>query len=258
LGLEGGILWPGKLQGNASFDALTFIPFVCLPERSLCEEVPEHFVAEDAASAKLKRGADVDAIAGYDFGWFRLEAELGWKRTKSKGLDIDAGFLDYFNAVLRRPSAPPDPGAPGMPAVTSAAFDTPNGKIVAKSAMINLLADVAATKRITFYGGGGFGRVWARALGDRDSAWAAQAIAGVRTSLRPNVEVGLKYRYFRTSSLNFAGRPIEFAGNPHVEFAGGLMLVEQDSAAITPQLSDRLHSHSILASLTFNFGAPSQ
>jgi opacity protein-like surface antigen len=246
------------LNGAASFDALTFIPFVCLPGRSLCEQVPDHFVARDAASATPKRGADLDAIAGYDFGWFRLEAELGWKRTKSDGLNIDASFRDYFNAVLRRPSVPPDPGAPGMPALTNSDFETLGGKVEAKSAMVNLLADVAVTKRVSFYGGGGFGRVWAKALNDSDSAWAAQAIVGVRTSLRPNVEVGLKYRYFRTGSLNFAGRPVEFTGNPHVEFAGGLMLVEQDSATITPQLSDRLQSHSLLASLTFNFGAPPQ
>src|SRR4051794_37203435 len=33
---------------------------------------------------KHKMGFDVDAIAGYDFGMFRAEAEIGWKRASMK------------------------------------------------------------------------------------------------------------------------------------------------------------------------------
>jgi opacity protein-like surface antigen len=257
VGIEGGFSFPNNLRGNASVDAVG-IGFVCLPGKALCDEVPEHFVVNDAVAARLKRGADADVIAGYDFGPVRLEAELGWKRLTRGGLKIDASFLDYFNAALRRPSVPPDPGAPGMAGLTSSDFEGLDGKVVAKSAMVNLLADLAGPARFSFYGGGGFGRTWAKALKDSDSAWAAQAIVGIRTSISPNVNLGLKYRYFRTGRLNFVGGPLEVSGNPYVAFAGGLMFVKRDSAAITPEFGGRLHSHSLLASLTFNFGPPAR
>src|SRR5678816_2840352 len=37
-----------------------------------------------------KLGYDTDLIAGYDFGMFRLEAELGYKRASHKSYDIDS------------------------------------------------------------------------------------------------------------------------------------------------------------------------
>ncbi|MGH8526048.1 MAG: OmpA family protein, partial [Gammaproteobacteria bacterium] len=36
---------------------------------------------DDAIVLNHKTGFDVDLIGGYDFGGFRLEAELGWKRA---------------------------------------------------------------------------------------------------------------------------------------------------------------------------------
>ena len=38
-------------------------------------------VIVDAFTIDFKRGYDVDAIAGYDFGMFRVEGELGYKRA---------------------------------------------------------------------------------------------------------------------------------------------------------------------------------
>src|SRR6187455_1050115 len=35
----------------------------------------------DAVTIDHKTGFDVDLIAGYDFGWWRLEGELGWKHA---------------------------------------------------------------------------------------------------------------------------------------------------------------------------------
>ena len=39
--------------------------------------------------------------------------------------------------------------------------------------------------------------------GDSDNAWAFQGIAGLRYALTPNVDAGLKYRYFHTGKLGF-------------------------------------------------------
>ena len=47
-------------------------------------------------------------------------------------------------------------------------------------------------------------RAWGKALDDKESAWAWQLIAGVRYAISSNIDLGLKYRYFRTGSLDFA------------------------------------------------------
>jgi opacity protein-like surface antigen len=115
--------------------------------------------------------------------------------------------------VLNRPSAAPDPGAPGAPALTQDDFDNNDGKVSIRSAMINALTDFGADDGVSFYAGAGFGRTKARALDDGDSAWAWQLSAGVRSATRPNVDIGLKYRYFRIGRTNFVGGPIGFDGN---------------------------------------------
>jgi opacity protein-like surface antigen len=247
-GVEGGMLFPTDMRGNAAVHFTGNTLSVCLPGKPLCETVEED--QEANLETKLKRGTDVAGIAGYDFGPIRFEVELGWKRMKREGLEIDPAFLDYLNAVLRRPS----PGEGGLTAVGANELDALDGKANAKTVMANLLGDLRSTAGFSIYGGGGLGRVWARALNDRDSAWAMQAIAGVRTPVRRNVEVGLKYRYFRTGSLRFVGGPLEFAGNPFIDFAGGIMFVNQASAKLTPQFTGRLQSHSVLATITFSFG----
>jgi opacity protein-like surface antigen len=198
---------------------------------------------------------EADAIAGYDFGQFRVEAELGWKRTNREGLQIDPAFLDFLSVALHRPSSVVwDPGAPGMQALTQSDFASLDGKVSTKSAMINVLADFETPSAVEIYAGAGLGRAWARALNDSDSAWAGQLIAGVRTSVRPNVKMGLKYRYFRTATVKFEGGPLHIPGNPYTNFIGDIMFVQQDTADVIPRLNGRLQSHSLLVSLTFDLG----
>ena len=69
--------------------------------------------------------------------------------------------------------------------------------------MVNALARLRRQHGIGGYVGGGFGRARVKELGDSDSAWAWQLIAGVRMPISDNIDVGLKYRYFRTGKLNF-------------------------------------------------------
>src|SRR3546814_7773564 len=66
-------------------------------------------------------------------------------------------------------------------------------------------------------------------LDDSDTGFAWQAIAGVRAPLSDNIDVGLKYRFFNADNLD---------------------LVDQAGRDV----STRFRSHSILCTLTFNFG----
>ena len=69
--------------------------------------------------------------------------------------------------------------------------------------MANALIDSDFGGGFGGYAGGGAGRAWANFAGDSDNAWAVQGIAGVRYALSPNVDAGLKYRYFHTGKLGF-------------------------------------------------------
>ena len=127
-GIEGGILLPRGQDVNADVD------FTTTPA---APAGPADAFVTNAMEADWDRGYDVDAILGYDFGMFRLEGELGYKRAKRDGFDVDDEFLAGVNAGLNRPSAAPDPGAPGLAPITEDDFDDLDGKIGIKSAMIN-------------------------------------------------------------------------------------------------------------------------
>jgi opacity protein-like surface antigen len=172
----------------------------------------------DGLTINFKRGIDVDAIAGYDFGAFRLEGELGYKRLRtddvsiSTDLSTDLGLDDGDFDVSSR------------------------GSVI--SLMGNALLDFGGDNGWNGYVGGGVGRARVKLAGDRDSAFAWQAIAGVRKSISENIDVGLKYRFFNVRKLNFSD-----------DFDDG-----ETSFGINSR--GRLRTHSLLASLIFNFGAP--
>jgi outer membrane protein OmpA-like peptidoglycan-associated protein len=69
-------------------------------------------------------------------------------------------------------------------------------------------------------------------VNDSSSGFAYQALAGIRAPLSKHVDLGLKYRYFAASGAN---KFVSLQGNPFIE---------------------RFHSHSLLATLTYNFGEP--
>ena len=220
-GVEGGIMFPRDLNGDAFVDYTIAAPG--LP-------AGVDFGVDNAFDAELKRGWDVDAIVGYDFGGFRLEGELAHKRAKRDGFDLDGGLETTIGTAIGG-------------SVDNEAFDNADGKVTVNSAMVNLLGDFGADDGLGFYAGVGAGRAWARALDDGDKAWAFQAIAGVRSAISENMDIGLKYRYFRTGELNFDGGPLGVGGAARV-------------AQFYPSLNGKFRSHSLLASLIFNFGAP--
>jgi OmpA-OmpF porin, OOP family len=199
VGVEGGILIAQDLHSDATVTAGT---------------VATRY--DDAFTINFKKGADLDALAGYDFGIFRLEGELGYKRFRTDDVTVSASPLSGL--------------APGDYDLSS--------KASVLSLMGNALLDFSDDSGWSGYAGVGAGRAHVKLAGDSDSAFAWQAIAGIRKAVSENVEVGLKYRYFNTGRLNF-----------NDNFTDGVNPVGVSTRG-------KLHTHSLLASLIFNFGAP--
>jgi opacity protein-like surface antigen len=170
-----------------------------------------------------KTGYDLDAIAGYKLGLFRLEVEGGYKHAKVKDLNVSTPLLT-------------DVGTAAGVTATSADFNA-GDHIGIKTLLANALLDGDFGGGFGGYVGGGAGRAWASFSGDDDSAWAYQGIAGLRYALSPNVDAGLKYRYFRTGNLGFSDA---FALN---------------GTNFTTAASGHYSSHSILASLVYSFNS---
>lgn len=167
-----------------------------------------------------KTGYDFGGIIGYDFGPFRLETEASYRRAQAKKFTTAAGTV----------------------------YDSSNSRVAGGtgvlSFMVNGLLDFGPDDGLQGFVGGGVGvaRVKnaiytsapnnAGGVDDSASGFAYQALAGIRAPISKNVDLGLKYRYFAASGAN---RFVSLQGNAFVE---------------------RFHSHSLLATLTYNFGSP--
>ncbi|MFN2474413.1 MAG: outer membrane protein, partial [Sphingomicrobium sp.] len=163
-----------------------------------------------------KEGFDIDGIAGFDLGLFRLEGELGYKRSK----------VNYLA---------PSPGFAGDTGLTQDDLTGITNRTTVWSAMGNALIDLNFDDRTAFYAGGGIGGARVKAFSVHDNAFAWQLIAGVRTAITDNIDIGVKYRYFQTGRLHFSDTDTD--------------------AGLTFSASDKFRSHSVLASLIFNFGS---
>jgi opacity protein-like surface antigen len=143
----------------------------------------------DGYKVKNKTGYDVDLLAGYKFGLFRLEGEAGYQRAKVKSLTVSSPILT-------------DVGTATGTTVTASNFPV-GSHIGVTKLMANALIDSDFGGGFGGYAGGGVGRAWTKFSGDKDNAWAYQGIAGLRYALTPNIDAGVKYEYFRTGKLNF-------------------------------------------------------
>jgi len=186
----------------------------------------------DALNIDHKLGFDVDLVAGYDFGLVRGELELGYKRASLDEVQIDT-------ALTGSPS-------PTLP------FDT-DGDVSVWSAMVNVLFDFGDEDGWSGFIGAGAG--WANVDydievpgvdfdpntqgvqsldgSDHDGTVAWQILAGIRKSITPNIDLGLKYRFFNASKLRF--NDVGFDG---------------------VALDGRFRSHSLMLSLLYNFYTP--
>jgi opacity protein-like surface antigen len=221
-------------------------------------DVPEF---DDVFSTNYNTGSDVAVTGGYDFGWFRVELEVGRKRAGLGDIradDITDAFLSSLNSTLNRPSSPPDPGAPGLSALTIDDFDV-GGHISALSAMLNGMVDIGITDRIFVFAGGGYGQSWVKALGDKDNGRAWQYMAGFRYAISPKLDLGFKYRYFNSGTVAVEDMGLLYAGNPRrltITSPGGLATdVDQTTnAVVVPQLEGKYRLRSLLVALAYNFG----
>ena len=225
-GVEGGILFP---RDSNYFVTSTRVQTVPTGSGLLGQTVTTSNNSYGSGFvADYKKGVDIDAIAGYDFGFFRLEGELGYKRSRVRRLTASPTLLAAIN------TAP-------VSGVTSSSFAFSDRTTVI-SAMLNALVDVDTGSGVRFYGGGGGGYARVKTLGDRDKGFAWQLIAGVSTAISPNIDLGLKYRYFQTRKMQF-DTAASFTGS------GGATSVSTFSNEA------KFRSHSLLASLIFNFGS---
>ena len=224
-GIEGGILFPRDTNYRADSIRVQTVP---IGSGLLGQTVTTtNTIFGSGFVADYKKGLDLDAIVGYDFGLFRLEGELGYKRARLR----DLGASDTLLAAIN--TAP-------ISGVTSDSFAFGNRTTIL-SGMINALVDFQVTPGVSIYGGVGGGRARVKTFGDRDSAIALQLIGGVSTAISQNLDLGLKYRYFRTGKLRY-DTAASFTG------AGG------STSVSTFSNESKFRSHSLLASLIFNFG----
>lgn len=219
VGIEGGILFARDMD---------------IDNHHFREEngIEDNSVCDDCYTLDFKKGIDLDLVGGYDFGMVRAEAELGWKKAS----------VDQF-IYAEAPQFPEDG----------------EGHISVLSIMGNVLLDFGNENGLSFYAGPGFGRARAK-LHDvgpivsdasaRDSSWAWQLIAGVRYAVSPNVDIGLKYRYFRTGKLKFR----DVFDTADETFDCGI--TAPSPCTFSDDWHGRFRSHSLLATRTYNFAAP--
>lgn len=177
----------------------------------------------NAAFADTETGIDADVVLGYDFGAFRLEAEGGYKRASYSGLTV-------LNSAL----------LPGGQVVPSGTVVQNEDDLAIWSGMVNGLLEFGRDDGFQIFGGGGVGfanldlPVQVAGVGtvidDSSTDFAWQLLAGARVAITDNLDFGVKYRYFVIDEFE-----LEAANGAPIE-AG-------------------FSSHSILASLVYNFGS---
>jgi outer membrane protein OmpA-like peptidoglycan-associated protein/opacity protein-like surface antigen len=177
---------------------------------------------DNAAFADTELGIDADVVIGYDFGAFRLEAEGGYKTAGYQSLTV------VSSTIL--------PGGIMVPAGTVVQNEE---DLRIFSGMVNGLLEFGNDDGFQIFAGGGVGfanlslPVEVAGVGtvvdDDATDFAWQLLAGARVALNDNIDLGVKYRYF-------------VADNFDLEASNGRPIVVDYAA------------HSILASLTYNFG----
>ena len=217
VGIEGGLLMPRDIDGDVNVD---------FTAGGLAD-----VNADDVFQVDYKMGRDIDVIAGYDFGLFRVEGEAAWKRASFDDIEFDDSVAEDLEDLDF------DEGDVDI-----------DGRMKVRSLMVNGLFDIGADDGVSAFVGAGIGRARARLGGQSDKSSAIQFLAGVRAPVGGNVDLGLKYRYFRTGKLDFAAAEA-FSGD--IDADG-----DMDAGVLTIGANKRFTSHSLLASLIFNFGAP--
>ena len=85
IGLEGGVLFPETkdINGSATFNSGTL----------------RQIGADAIGRIHFKKGYDLDVIGGFDLGMFRVEGELGYKRSKVSNFSVTQQYLSGLNSA---------------------------------------------------------------------------------------------------------------------------------------------------------------
>jgi opacity protein-like surface antigen len=221
VGVEGGILFPKSqtVQGQVVFTGTG----------------QTNVTQTTVGDYRYKKGLDLDFVGGYDFGMFRLEGELGYKHAKPKSFGPDQAFVTAINT-----------GA-GTTFTTTSDFGL-NSSASVYSAMLNGLLDLGGNGGIGGYAGAGVGYANVKQFGDSKGGLAWQLIAGAYAPVSSNIDIGLKYRYFHAKA-NDASNDFAFAAAGTTCGATACL-----PGVATFSNDSKFTSHSLLASLIYNFG----
>ena len=181
---------------------------------------------EDQLTQDYDAGYDFGGLVGYDFGPVRIEAEASYREADADQLIV--GTLGF-------------PAGAGTRLAAAGQFPA-NGYVNSLSFMVNGLADFGPDDGLQGFVGGGVGVArtkvqttintnGAPGLDDSDTGFAWQILAGVRAPVTDRIDVGLKYRFFNAQNIEMVDR-------------------------LGDVLEGRLRSHSLMGTVTYNFGAP--
>ena len=153
VGIDAGIFYPESkdINGNIDFSSATVTDFG----------------GASIGTVRFDQGYDVDLNAGYDFGMFRVEGELGYKHAKVKDFNTDIDFFQGVNSGSGNTFQRTDDIGFG-------------NKVSVLSGMINGMFEIGDDAGWSGFAGGGLGYAHFKELGDSDSSPAWQAFAGVR------------------------------------------------------------------------------
>jgi opacity protein-like surface antigen len=224
VGIEGGVLFPKSqsVQGQVVFTGTG----------------ATNFGRTNVGTEKYKTGLDLDFVGGYDFGMFKLEGELGYKHAKSKGFNLNNNaFITAINT-----------GA-GTAYTTTTDFGL-NDSVSVYSAMLNGLVDFGGNGSFGGYAGAGAGYADVKQFGNSKGKFAWQLIAGLYAPVSSNIDIGLKYRYFHAGSNNGTH---SYAFTAATATCGAVACLP---GTATFYNDSKFTSHSLLASLVYNFGVP--
>jgi OmpA-OmpF porin, OOP family len=177
---------------------------------------------DNAVDLQHNTGFELDGELGYDFGMFKVEGELGYKHSNFDAVDPSADWINFLQNNV------------GGVIVDPSDIDLDEG-IDIITVMANGLLDLGPDNGLGGYIGGGVGLGWAKAYDQTEGSFAWQLIAGVRYPVSSNVDVGLKYRYFDMSSLDYV---------TGTDIQGQVFDINLDGD---------YRSHSLLANATYNF-----
>src|SRR6185503_11971367 len=226
VGVDGGILFP---KSQDIFGEVTFT-----------DGGPVNFATTGVGSIKDKKGLDLDFVGGYDFGMFRLEGELGYKHASAKTFSPSTAFVTAINT-----------GA-GTTFTTTSNFGINNSTSV-YSAMVNALLDLGGNGSFGGYVGGGAGYANVHQFGNSHGGFAWQLIAGAYMPVSSNIDIGLKYRYFRGPKNNGSNTfPFTVPTGAVCGPTGATFTCSPGTATFLS--NGRFSSHSLLASVVYNFG----